>query len=329
MICKKLTIIPALVFILLFTAVSARALEIIYPADHTSFSQSNFLIIKGGANPALDGITIEIGGVGSGMIDISSAEYRTAFKDMLILAPEFDPGKNRIVVEGYVAGKKVSTASAEVFYRADATAAAPGDFAPFVMHLPQKEALCVPCHTMQPDRVELTVAGDANPCASCHRRMLDKSHVHGPAGVYRCAYCHQPESKPNRYQVRAGDAEVCNECHLAKVEAFVANKFVHGPVAAGLCLVCHDPHASDNPAQLVAPINELCLGCHDVIGKDYHVVRGVSGKGHPLDEVGDPTVPGKELSCASCHDPHGGQSQNYFQWGVTSRFVLCQKCHQK
>jgi predicted CXXCH cytochrome family protein len=315
---------------LLLQAGGALSLEIVYPADKTSVTRSDFLIIKGGSTPPLEGMTIELGGTKSDLIDVSSPEYRAAFKDLLILEPDFSPGKNLVRVEGFVAGKKVAGAVAEIFYQADPTAAVPKGFKPFVMHIPAREALCAPCHNMNPDKIEINAeTAETNPCAACHRRMLDKSHVHGPAGVYRCGYCHDPASKPARYATPADEAALCNGCHSDKVAAFKANKFVHGPVAAGLCLICHDSHATDNPAQMVAPINDVCLGCHEAIGTGIHVVRGVGGAGHPLKGVPDPSQPGRELSCASCHDPHGGKTGSFLQRGITSRFALCQICHQK
>ena len=96
-----------------------------------------------------------------------------------------------------------------------------------------------------------------------------------------------------------------------------------------MCSICHDPHASDYPAQLVAPINDLCLGCHAAISRDIHVVRGVGGHGHPLRGIPDPSSAGRELSCTSCHDPHGGRVNAFFQRGITDRFSLCQLCHAK
>jgi predicted CXXCH cytochrome family protein len=315
---------------LLLQAGNALSLEIVYPADKTSVTRSDFLIIKGGSTPPLEGMTIELGGAKSDLIDVSSPEYRAAFKDFLILEPDFSPGKNLVRVEGFVAGKKVAGAVAEIYYQADPTTAVPPGIKPFVMHIPAREALCAPCHNMTPDKIEINAeTAETNPCAACHRRMLDKSHVHGPAGVYRCGYCHNPDSKPARYATPADEAALCNGCHSDKVAAFKANKFVHGPVAAGLCLICHDPHASDNPAQMVAPINDVCLLCHENVGKNGHVTRGVSGDSHPLSGPVDPGRAGREFSCSSCHDPHGGNGPALLQRGITSRFALCQICHKK
>lgn len=327
-------IVSAMVFLALcgpLGTVSAATLEIVYPSDKTYFPRSDYLIIKGGDSPALDAIELEFNGEAQGQIDISGADFRAAFGDLILLQPEFSPGRNLVKVDGLAGGKKVATAAADVYYLdGDKTAVPPSDYAPFVMHLPEKEAKCALCHNMTPDAVELKVEdAGSNPCASCHLRMLNQEHVHGPAGVYRCSYCHDAQSRPAKYQVRAHDAELCNECHLGKVQDFNRNKFVHGPVGVGLCSVCHDSHASAYSAQLVAPTNQVCLGCHEGIKDSPHVVRGVSGKSHPLSDVPDPSRPGAMLTCASCHDPHGGNGRSFFRGGITSRFALCQMCHAK
>lgn len=328
---KNLSALLFGVLCILIWSGSALSLEIVYPSDKTYFPRSNFLIIKGGNAPALEGMTIEINGAKSDVIDISGADYKAAFADFLILQPEFDPGKNKVTVEGYAGGKKVGEIAADVYYLdGDPTAIPPSGYRPFVMHLPEKEALCAPCHNMEPDKAELRAETEAlNPCASCHRRMLNKEYVHGPAGVYRCVYCHEPGSKPEKYRARSTGADLCNECHLDKVKDFNNNKFVHGPVGVGLCTACHDPHASDHEAQLTAWVNTVCLGCHSAFNASSHVIRGVTGKGHPLQDVDDPSNPGHPLSCAGCHDPHGGNASALFRGGLTSRFGLCQRCHKK
>jgi predicted CXXCH cytochrome family protein len=307
----------------------ALALEIIYPENGAWITRSSFLIIKGGDQPPLEGMTVEINGVKSDLIEISAAEYRAAFGDMLILQPDFDPGSNTITVQGYAGGKKVAASTAEIYFVADPMSPPPDKYQQSAIHTPAKEKICAPCHNMNPDKKELSSGGQQNPCASCHKRLLDKKHVHGPAGVWSCTYCHLSDSKPARYQARPGDAKVCIECHADNVGEYQANQFVHGPIEAGMCAICHDSHAGNQVAQLHLPINDLCLRCHEDVGKGMHVVRGVGGKGHPLKGKPDPLRGGREMTCTSCHNPHGGSSNALFQWGVTSRFSLCQKCHQK
>ena len=326
------SIILSAIFTLCALSTPVRALELIYPADKTVVVRSDFLIIKGGDKPPLEELIIDVNGEVSDPLDISSAEYKEAFADFLILEPEWDAGKNTVIVKGLVGGKVVVTSQAEIYYgsHADPSVIIPPGYKPYVLHVPEKEALCAPCHNMNPTEAELRGATAANnPCASCHARMFDQKFVHGPEGVFQCSDCHDSKSKPQRWLVSKNDMILCGECHIDKIDEFKKNAFVHGPVASGGCVTCHDPHASSQPAQLHAPINDLCLGCHDVINKKTHVVRGVSGSGHPLDKVTDPTNPGRSLSCASCHNPHGEATKDFFSGGVKSRFALCGRCHQK
>jgi predicted CXXCH cytochrome family protein len=309
---------------------SGYALEIIYPADGTYVIRSNYLIITCGQDPVVEALTIEINGVVSDLIDISSPEYRAVFQDKLIVEPQFDPGSNIIKVDGYAKGQKVSSVEADIYYLDDFSGQAPDHYKQFFMHAPEQEARCVGCHNMNPSEQELY--GDSastNACGTCHQRMLNKKHVHGPAGVFECMACHDAESRPIKYQLLAEEADLCNECHFDKVEQFRESKFIHGPVEAGYCQVCHDSHASDHLAQAITPINELCLACHEGVNLKAHVLRGVGGKSHPLSGRLDPSGKDRMISCASCHDPHGGMSKMYFQRGITNRFVLCQICHAK
>lgn len=329
------------VIVLLWFATGATAfgLEIIYPADGTYSVRNNYIIFKGG-EPAIDAFTLEIDGVKSQMLDISSPQYRQLLKDMVILpaAPPSAPlvaegGAHKVLIEGYSRGQtqweKVSSASAEFYYLADPTDTPPEGFERFVMHVSEREAGCVPCHDMNPDPVAMSLdTVQHNPCGKCHKRMLNKKYVHGPAGVLDCGGCHDSDTRPEKYLVTKNDPELCNGCHEDKNAEFNRNKYVHGPGGAGLCRLCHDSHGSNEIAQLLKPVNALCISCHET-DMSSHVVRGVSGVGHPLSGKDDPSRPGRDLSCASCHDPHGGSSRYFFKGGVTSRFSLCQFCHQK
>lgn len=317
--------------LLLAAPATSPALEIVYPADQTSIRHSDYLVIKGGSTPPLDGMTVELGGVKSDLIPISGPAYQAKFKDLLILQPEFDAGENRILVEGIQGGKVVAQARATVYLLGPQESAAPAPFRRFVMHTPEKEALCAGCHhKMNPTAAELDRSETARAvCGSCHRQLVTAKHVHGPAGVFECTYCHDPASKPARYQAKPGDAVLCSECHSDQFDRFRAQKFTHGPIEAGMCLVCHDPHASDQPAQALLPINDLCLGCHAGVGENGHVVRGISGKSHPLGGKPDPSRPGRTLDCTGCHNPHGGSHKSYFQREATSPMTLCRICHKK
>jgi predicted CXXCH cytochrome family protein len=324
----KITFLCSLIIVLSLSW--ANALEILYPEDGTYVQKSNYLVLKGGTDPMLSGMSIEINGVKSDVIDLTSEAYIAAFGDMLVLEPIFDPGVNVIVVEGYLGGERMAVARSEVYFHDRYDQAPPTDFSREQFHLAEREAPCASCHNMSPTQADFRMRDARNhPCGSCHARMLSKAHVHGPAGVYDCTYCHDLESRPYKYQARSGDGNVCMECHEDKAEAVRSSEFVHGPLEAGMCLVCHDPHATDQPSQLVMPAYELCSGCHENVTKEPHVTRGSGGKPHPLRGVVDPTGDGEDLSCISCHDPHVGKVASLFKWGIESRFAMCGKCHNK
>lgn len=324
---RRVRLVFLLILLLVGFEFSAFGVEIIYPSDKSIIVHSDFLILKAGGAEQL---VVGINGVKSEPIDITGEDYRAAFGDFLILQPEFDPGKNTLTAAAYVGGKQVDFRSVSIYFRSDPAAIPPREFRPFVMHTPEQEALCQPCHQMRPDKIQLRAETEQdNPCAGCHRSLLQHEYVHGPAGVYQCVDCHDPESRPSRYQLRAQGAELCNECHFDKVDAFKVNKYVHGPVGAGYCDTCHDSHASAYSGQLLMPVNELCLGCHRAVTREIHVARGITKNGHPLGGVPDPSRPGQMLNCASCHDPHGGMNTYFFRNGLTDRFALCQYCHKK
>ncbi|PLX98692.1 MAG: cytochrome C [Desulfuromonas sp.] len=317
-------------FFFLFMPLLAHSLVMIYPEDKTFLKGPGYIILKGGSQPSIEAVVVEINGLRSSPIDISSSEYKAVFKDFLILQPEYAPGKNSIRVEGYVQGKLVDNVDAEIYVLSDAYELPPDGYRPFVMHVTQKEQLCTPCHNMNPSPDQLALSTvDGNPCGSCHKNLIAKKYVHGPAGVFQCVYCHDQSSRPAKYKVKNdNDNDLCNGCHLGKVREFRDNEFVHGPVAVGMCLICHDSHASDHRSQLHFEVNDLCMKCHERLEVLKHFTQG-TGKGHPVSGKPDPSsLSGRELSCVSCHKPHGGMTQQYFPEKV-SGMMICSKCHTK
>ena len=316
-----------LIGLLLFSGASAKAwaVEILFPQDGTYVTKSNYLVVRGGGDPLLDGVMIEINGVKSELVDLRGEQYRRLYADKLVVEPIYDPGENAIVVEGYLQGELVASSSASIYFLADETKAPPTNYRKEVFHQAPREVVCAPCHNMQPSKVQLQDPTTNNPCASCHARMLAKAHVHGPAGVYECSYCHDVESQPEKYALRLDAGALCLECH----EEQNSMPLLHGPVDAAMCTVCHNPHASDQSAQLVTELNQSCMSCHEsLIGKP-HVIGAMSATAHPLEGPENPREPQKKLNCSSCHDPHGGQFEKYFVGEVKSAMALCAECHKK
>lgn len=310
---------------------SAAALKIVVPADGAILASPRHLIVKAGDRADIDGLAVSINGVDSDIIAISSPEYRKTFRDLLILQADFDPGENRIVVKGYAGSKVVAEVRAQVYLQSEFETP-PARYRPQPFHVAEREVLCQGCHhNLNPTAKELLSPNPAkHPCASCHAGIIDQKHVHGPAGAFECGSCHNPDSKPARYAVADPDGRFCLECHQDKYDEFRAAKFMHGPVQIGACLLCHDPHASDTLAQVRGPVNASCLRCHEKVKPGDHVVRGISGRGHPLEGPVNPEDQTRPFHCSSCHDPHSGQGKQYLRGGfAASNMSFCQKCHKK
>jgi predicted CXXCH cytochrome family protein len=334
--CRKLVksvfaggvVISSLLFVLP-GAVSA-AVTMIYPEPGGAVTDTRHLVLKLGSSTA-SGVVVTVNGVSSESLPIGTLEYRRAFGDFLILQPIWDKGKNQLTVDMFNGEKKLETFTAEIYFAPKRESSEiPKEYRPSVMHRPEADALCVPCHNMRPTMKQVIDVPDKdNACFSCHKRMANQKYVHGPVSTYSCAYCHALQGLP-LYATSKRDAKLCYDCHQEKEKELKGYAFLHGPVAAGMCEICHDSHGSDNPAQLHMAINKMCLSCHEQIATTIHVTT-VSGETHPLSGKTDPSDRGRgrELSCISCHDPHGGKARYYFVTGSDSKMDLCQMCHKK
>lgn len=320
----------ALLALLLFpVAATYGAVSFVYPQEMSWVKNADFLILKMN-NPEITGVRVTVNGQASDILQIGSPEYRRAFRDFLILKSLWDPGKNDVSVECFTGPKKIETATTKIYLIPKSDSQAPPEFKANRFHVATQEKLCMPCHNMNPTADQMAASLEKNPCYGCHKNMLDTAFVHGPAGTFTCNYCHNLQGEP-KYAVAKRDSALCNDCHAEKAAEFAKKKFIHGPVAVGMCEVCHDPHGSPYYAQLKAPVNELCLSCHEHVGKGVHVVRTPSGSSHPLSGVPDPSRAGsgRQMSCISCHNPHGGNVRYFFVNDAADRMLLCQMCHNK
>lgn len=318
--------------ILLFTSPATAAVQLVYPEPSSFVTQSRHLILKLGS-PEIDAVVVTVNDVASDPLPVGTTEYKRAFRDLLILQPVWDMGRNQLTVDTLVGDKKLESFTAEIYYApSPAGGDLPAEFSRTSLHRPAAEALCAPCHNMKPTASQVTDVPDKdNACYTCHKRMGNQKFVHGPVSTYSCVYCHSLQSTP-KYAVTKRGTKLCFDCHLEKQKELKAFKFLHGPVAGEMCAICHDPHSSEYPAQLHQSINKLCLTCHEQVGKGgVHAVALGDGSGHPVAEKTDPSDRGKgrELSCVSCHNPHGGMARYYFVSGTDNKMELCQLCHKK
>lgn len=327
-----LRVITLLMLLLLSALPAAAALQLIYPEPGSAVVSSRHLVLKLGPEE-ISGVVVTINGVASDPLPVGTNEYKRAFRDFLILQPLWDKGVNKLTVETFGGdGKQLESFKAEIYYAPPPSVGEiPKEFKRTSLHRAEVEPLCTSCHNMQPtDKQVGDVPDKDNPCYGCHKRMGNQQFVHGPVGLYSCVQCHPLNVIP-KYSVQKLGSKLCYDCHKDKQSEFKAFKFLHGPVVGGMCETCHDPHYSENPGQLRQPVNSLCLSCHESIGKGIHVTSVSQGKGHPISGHTDPSPRGRgrELSCISCHDPHGGKARHYFVTGNDNKLELCQTCHNK
>lgn len=197
-------------------------------------------------------------------------------------------------------------------------------------------------------------------CLTCHPDKKEGKAVHTAVGM-GCENCHQATSEKDKEKTSitliAEGGGLCAMCHKAS-----RGPVQHGPYKAGQCLVCHEPHASNFPKQTRAETNTLCMSCHgsnrpDVkVNADAKTVSLLGGRtfdlasyekapkigaehsdksaaptvSHPVTGK-DPRKPDAELSCISCHDPHGSQAGKLLRNPTESRNQaenLCLSCHR-
>ncbi len=200
------------------------------------------------------------------------------------------------------------------------------------LHGPSANLYCMSCHRKGSGNTKITILTGRvdDVCFQCHVnkiKLKDQQHVHGPVGVGDCTICHDPHGDSYKFQLWAdGKVDLCVGCHDDKRKSGkkIIGFYPHGIVYGGGCVVCHNPHASENRFQLYKPINDLCVSCHPSL---VDVEKGHPVGNHPLKSKVDPLRKGRELSCTSCHNPHGS-SFKYLLIGDILGGHVCNKCHK-
>lgn len=299
-------------FFLVFCINKADALKIITPEDKSFFTVPYIYVIAKIERDDATHVMVTVNDIKSPLIYIAGSDYKTQFKDYLIMDIELDNGENFLSISLYRDGKLLEEKKAIINFISPPKVL-PQNALKYYFHQEEKEKECLTCHE--------TIQN----CAECHKRVISKKYVHGPAGSGDCNVCHIEEKRNNvKYTVLENINNICVNCHdNMKLENY---KYAHGPFAAGSCEVCHDLHSSDYPHQLKMETNDLCINCHQEFKKPgvTHVVTK-----HPLSGKKDPSRPGKMLQCSSCHNPHGENTQVFFVKGVKTRMELCAVCHKK
>ena len=173
-------------------------------------------------------------------------------------------------------------------------------------------AACLTCHDTHKDfnktlhgRKVLSNPKLSNSCESCH----------GP-GAAHAETGDKDKIVSFKGMESAAVADACFKCHTNK--NLLLWKTSHHNQGGVSCLQCHSVHESEGRKSLKKPgvfteksQTETCLQCHK---KQKSEMRLASH--HP--------IPEGKMTCASCHNPHGGIDGNL---KADSSEELCAKCH--
>ncbi len=179
------------------------------------------------------------------------------------------------------------------------------------------EQSCTTCHEGLPSADSgATMKAD---CASCHKTFAGAEFLHAPVEMKECESCHAWSAEKKMIVGVKAPPELCYDCHQEKKEAVENSAFPH-PVASD-CLTCHSAHGTNTKHQLKADVYTLCSSCHPDMTVNHPV-----GK-HPV-RFAKNEVNGEEVSCVSCHNPHGSANEHLLKVGG-GRMMICLECHQK
>lgn len=293
-------------------------------------------VVEGGLISVV--LTQPKGGLEEARASVNGRDYpfkiSTGGKYACLEGVKLDRGMNLLRIVLLKGREIIGERNLTVFFRSDLSAKAsnaPHEYKRFVFHLPENEKTCAPCHPMKVSRV------DENPstprqssCFTCHKKITAGKFVHSPAGEWSCVTCHNGKSKKGGSAL-AADGKSCSICHSDQLAKWNKKEFRHGPADAGHCIACHDPHASDHPSFLHANATEICVTCHEEIMAKPHVTASMSANGgHPVKISPDPYRPGRDFTCASCHNPHAGDAPNFLNNYKASMSIhrFCLSCHR-
>lgn len=223
-------------------------------------------------------------------------------------------------------------------------------------------ALCLDCHS---DKDHLGPNGrrsrnhvvNVRPKDERTRQALARAEVSvGPDGEVGCTSCHQVHGSQLPKNLaplwREPGAEACLTCHEAQSSVVGTRhdlalsaptaKNSAGLVVAegGTCSACHLPHGAGSELRgRGGYATRRCMGCHAPGGSSP--IARLHGQSHPVDvrapdRRSSSSLPlvnslglrsaGGQVSCLTCHDPHGG-ARGATHFLRRSEPELCRDCH--
>ncbi len=332
--------------LILLTAICGEAknlpvTKIIQPLDNTRYIGENSTFIIDTSYERVDKIVIRQDNNTDHTIDINTTR-KTYCKTI-----KLHPAQNIIAVDAFKNGKLVSSTKRDLFFLSELFEGVDEDEAENYelryLHTDKKEQKCKSCHNMKsnvPTNGEAFEDITQTTCYECHKGMINTRNTHAPTANWLCLDCHNgkfgeynmdSEGK-SKYLAPDPISRTCATCHK-DVPEWQVNKYSHGPVNDGRCERCHNPHGSNNEFFLRKSIWDLCTTCHAEKADGKHVVSsfvfGRNQGAHPTKNRRDPSRPSRELTCSSCHNPHGSSGVFLLRMKGSMSFNVCRRCHKK
>jgi predicted CXXCH cytochrome family protein len=178
-------------------------------------------------------------------------------------------------------------------------------------HAPVSQGECKLCHSEFHGQRPTQLAAVKTVCTDCHQ--LEKGPIaHPPYQQGRCESCHVVHSSPHTALLNRAPVQLCGACHATQTASFGRSR--HGVRLSVQCAACHQAHNGQIDHLLHARTNALCDTCHRDLPHGFHPVSG-----------GRDPLRGGELSCISCHAPHGSPHRADLRAPGDG---LCLSCHR-
>ena len=327
---KQQHILYTALAIVLFCTIDCWAgsgMSVQFPPDNASVDNEQLSMILTVEKQVLDGIRVAVGESKPTEISVRPDSTYVCFGITL------SKGINTIELLGLKQGKVVAKKEMKLFFRSDLFPnfrEPPANFNRYFFHFITNEKGCAGCHDMEPTLSSLRPENpEKSACYTCHKRKYTQyTFVHKPSAQGTCFTCHEGLHGEQKYTVPQPQEKVCYPCHNAEFKGWKSKKIMHGPTAVGHCTMCHNPHGSEWPALLRMQTTDLCINCHNDKASGSHVIAGFVGKGHPVRKAKDPFNPNKEFTCAGCHNPHAGNTQNLLNHDNSNMAMYCGNCHK-
>lgn len=307
---------------------AATGISVQFPPDNSFVENEQLSMVLTVEKQAVDGIRVITSENKTTEISVRADSSNACF------AVTLTKGMNTIELLGLKQGKVVDRKEMKIFFRSDLFPKfrePPADFNRYFFHVTNNEKNCTGCHDMDPTLSSLRPKDPKESiCYNCHKtKYTSNTFVHNPAAQGTCFSCHEVQNGERKYTATKPDEKTCYPCHNSQVKEWKSKKLMHGPTAVGHCTLCHNPHGSKWPALLRMQTTDLCINCHEDKASGSHVIAGFFGKGHPVRGVKDPLKPDREFTCAGCHNPHAGNTQNLLNYDNSNMGVYCNTCHKK